>query len=135
MALKKVRQKSFSKCFVINLIGVGLISTRVNFDFLRKITTIRFLLYSIVVTGHAVIEPVRPLRRFTRGATRDSLILADAGITGKGCFVDHMCPIRKESTPECHYCDRQIVDIIIIVTLWGPSRWGFSHSVTCLRPY
>ncbi|CAB3247565.1 unnamed protein product [Arctia plantaginis] len=31
-------------------------------------------------------------------------------ITGKGCFGNHLCLIRKEPTPECHHCDGQTVD-------------------------
>ncbi|CAB3220326.1 unnamed protein product [Arctia plantaginis] len=61
--------------------------------------------------GHAVIAAVRPVMEdwLERRHGTLSYRLTQV-ITGKGCFGDHLCLIRKEPTPECHHCDGQTVD-------------------------
>lgn len=34
-------------------------------------------------------------------------------ITEKGCFVGHLCLIRKQITPERHHCDGQAADMAL----------------------
>ena len=56
--------------------------------------------------GHAVVAAVRPVMEdwLERPHGGLSYRLTQV-ISGKGCFGDHLCLIRKEPTPECHHCD------------------------------
>ncbi|CAB3245574.1 unnamed protein product [Arctia plantaginis] len=61
--------------------------------------------------GHAVIAAVRPVMEdWLERRHRTLSYRLTQVITGKGCFGDHLCLIRKEPTPECHHCDGQTVD-------------------------